>query len=215
MFPLDPHIFEDDEFAAAETTNRPLNEAGPSGQSDASQTLRLRPEEEENHTEICQEEAGPSNSSSSRHPTTPCVQQNNNKGVDVKHVSPNDIMPLPRAQGTPKRRASNRGKTAVLTSSPYLNELKEKATQREKPQSVRSKRKLFEKDQANKKKLATSSKETGQEEENVECLFCKELYSSSKPGENWVLCSVCKNWANEICSFDSETHDVFICDFCT
>lgn len=221
--PLDPQIFADEEFAAAETTDRPQipendinfqNEAGPSGLTVASPTTRPMSAEvvhcssDETH----QEEAGPSRCNS----TTPCRPTSNKVVANINHVSPSDIMPLPKSQGTPKRRNNNRGKTAILTSSPYMNELKDKAAQGKKADTVKPKRKLFEKNQVStdKRRMVTKSKMTN-DEENAECLFCKETYLASKPGENWVLCSVCKNWAHEICSsFDPDTHDVYICDFC-
>jgi hypothetical protein len=51
-----------------------------------------------------------------------CQLNPRKKGSDLLHVSPSDIMPIPKADTALKRRGQNRGNTAILTSSPYFKE---------------------------------------------------------------------------------------------
>jgi hypothetical protein len=51
------------------------------------------------------------------------------KGSVLPHVSPSDTMPIPNADAALKRRGQTRGSTAILTSSPYFKELRDKTTQ--------------------------------------------------------------------------------------
>lgn len=55
--------------------------------------------------------------------------------------------------------------------------------------------------------------EDAPEKEDAECLFCSETFTMSKPGELWVQCVTCHEWAHNLCSgCDS---DLYICDFCS
>jgi len=40
-----------------------------------------------------------------------------------ENASPNDILPIPSVKRTEKRKQYRRGKTAIITSSPYKNEI--------------------------------------------------------------------------------------------
>ncbi|PIK39250.1 putative jerky protein-like-like [Apostichopus japonicus] len=44
------------------------------------------------------------------------------------------------------------------------------------------------------------------------CLVCDEKYADSQPGEKWVRCSGCFDWAHDACT---EGHDTYICHNCS
>lgn len=46
------------------------------------------------------------------------------------------------------------------------------------------------------------------------CLYCSELFSLSKPGEQWVQCAGCKMWAHESCA-DISPDGSFVCELCS
>jgi hypothetical protein len=51
------------------------------------------------------------------------------------------------------------------------------------------------------------SRDVGTENErNTICIFCNEIFSKSKPGEEWATCSSFKTWAHTDCStYDGKT----------
>ena len=141
---------------------------------------------------------------------------------------PEDIMPIPKVQTNVKRATRKRGKTAILTSTPYKNELEESLsektkkvkrnlTQTNKPMKTTSKEKKSKeiKNKVSKeKKNKTNMSDSDPEEEDAECLYCNEFYSKS--AEGWVACNLCHLWTHNSCagidSDDDET--VFACELC-
>lgn len=97
-----------------------------------------------------------------------------------------------------KRRPT--GKTAVLTSQAYINELKE-WEEKKKQKKVTKKAVLNEPDSSN-------------EESDAECIFCEELYSEST--EQWIQYKLCKNWAHVSCAGVSQKNlkKVYHCGTC-
>ncbi|KAG5865188.1 hypothetical protein JTB14_019103 [Gonioctena quinquepunctata] len=53
------------------------------------------------------------------------------------------------------------------------------------------------------------------EEETMEwyCLICCDLYSNSRPGEQWIECVMCKNWAHSKCLKSEDVHS-YVCQNC-
>ncbi|XP_067642531.1 uncharacterized protein [Eurosta solidaginis] len=51
------------------------------------------------------------------------------------------------------------------------------------------------------------------EKEDAKCLYCSTFYSEDRPGEIWVQCVSCNNWSHEECAGCEQ--DLFICDMCT
>ena len=50
-------------------------------------------------------------------------------------------------------------------------------------------------------------------DDDVNCIVCGELLSESRPGETWVMCVVCANWAHLQCTpNDGKT---YVCDDCS
>ena len=46
------------------------------------------------------------------------------------------------------------------------------------------------------------------------CSVCKEAWSKSRPGEQWISCVMCSDWTHELCSSHEGPEDCFICDYC-
>lgn len=148
---------------------------------------------------------------------------------DAVLCSPEEIIPPPQSQQTietkPRR---NKGKTAVITDSPYYYDLQEKNKNTPSTKGVKSvKRKVFEtkvtkKEISNKKtkmmKAVVSNSETTDltDEDNTQCIFCGGDFSKSKPGEEWISCNECRGWAHEACtSYDPKNEKAtYVCDFC-
>jgi hypothetical protein len=118
------------------------------------------------------------------------------KGSYLPHVSPSNIMPVPKADTALKRRGQRRDNTAIMTSNPYFKKLRDKSnpTLGSYRRAVPSKRRVFEKCEAkSKRQLKKSTPDTGtKNEENTACMFCDELFFRTKLGEEWVRCSGCK-----------------------
>ncbi|CAG9765581.1 unnamed protein product [Ceutorhynchus assimilis] len=60
---------------------------------------------------------------------------------------------------------------------------------------------------------ADSEDDMDPEEEDVDCSFCLESFSSDKGGEKWVKCCKCYKWCHEACA-GAEDKKKYICDFC-
>lgn len=71
------------------------------------------------------------------------------------------------------------------------------------------------------KKLPTSSKlkkakksknceQAAMDEDDTSCLICCS-FNASKPGEEWVCCAMCHEWAHTEC-VDDGGNDWFVCD---
>lgn len=71
----------------------------------------------------------------------------------------------------------------------------------------------------NPKKASTaiSKKTTGtsssSDEEDTICLVCGELYSESRPGEQWIQCVQCKLWSHFLCT-PQNSRSYYICHNC-
>lgn len=93
-------------------------------------------------------------------------------------VSPKDIMPIPHFKKN-MRPSGCRGKSAILTESPYKNELADKVIS----SVIKTK----------KGKGKGIGKKTNKEnnQEDSECLVCGEKYSQTKSTDEWYRCTAC------------------------
>lgn len=144
-------------------------------------------------------------------------------------TSPQQIMPFPVTRKS-SRVVRKRGKTAIITSSPYKNELEETIKkkklaeeEKQKKKAIRELKKTIKKSAGNKKKVAKKKKgskhvpsieSSDSEVENIPCLFCNGCYLESNEG--WAACSACGKWAHCSCAgLDDEDEDAtFTCEFC-
>ncbi|XP_049867446.1 uncharacterized protein LOC126367763 [Pectinophora gossypiella] len=158
-------------------------------------------------------------------------------------VSPENIMAIPKEVRTQERKTRKRGKTAILTESPYKNELmkdisiKEGKNKKKTDNQVIQKRKkqmkkpgkktakkikkttdkenLQKKRQTKRCKNETESEDSSsqEEEDDCACIYCGYLYSDSTEG--WVICGVCHGWAHNSCAgVDEEDEEAHICEHC-
>jgi hypothetical protein len=66
------------------------------------------------------------------------------------------------------------------------------------------------------KKLAESSSEESEQENDALCIYCSEPYGNSVEGEGWIQCSRCPQWTHDACAgIDENAWDDFICDLGT
>lgn len=194
-----PDIFPEHLFVPAATTDIPHYE--PSRIPEASDVPMLT-------TSLCQ--------------TADKVQDENVEAMEV-NVSPMqvavaDISPVPSisfGDGFQRKRKQKKSPT-VLTSSSYIKELQQKhEVKREKVERTEKKKAkwnlsfgkqtLYEKDPFDF---------NDDDSEDCHCLYCTELYSQSKPEEQWVTCQQCKLWAHNECAGVSYKAKQFVCDVC-
>lgn len=136
---------------------------------------------------------------------------------------------LPKEVRTQKRKIRKRGKTAILTASPYKNDLIKDMNKKQKINKTTDKKKLGnkktekkrpekkkpEKKNKNKrhKKQSDTESSSVDDENDCPCIYCGYLYSQSTEG--WVICSVCYGWAHNSCAgVDDDDEEAHICERC-
>ena len=146
---------------------------------------------------------------------------------DQNFISPFQLSPISDIKA---RRAFNPGRKALLTSSPYKNELKEslkkkqdqtmdktkKGKSKGKKTKVKSKEvHMSSSEEENEPLYADSSDETSDRSNfsDAKCLYCESLYSMDNRGESWIQCLCCKLCAHE--EYSGIETDVFFCEFCS
>lgn len=154
---------------------------------------------------------------------------------NFKIRSPKDISKIPQAErkNNVGRNDKRKGKTAILTSSPYKQELVEameakkgKAAKKMKldfakvtnSTSTKTKDLHVKKNKKKFKPVKTQTTESSSEEDNEDeaCIYCNDLFSNSKSSEGWIKCLQCQGWAHEACcGIEPEDCEAFICDYCS
>lgn len=144
---------------------------------------------------------------------------------NFQSASPENITPIPKVAQKNKRVSKNRGKSAVLTSSPYKEELLN--AEKDKIKKRPAKRRLVipetdSKPGSSKVKAVrphpprcdlakNQSSSVNEDIEEDDCLYCHD-YSE----EGWIRCPSCMKWAHNSCAgVDSDDDDaIHICVFC-
>lgn len=230
IWPPDPTVFSEVDYLPASTTDIAIHEA-PS----PSESQKLPENSEFNIVTDARQknESTPTKVIFTRNeePQPGCSWMADNAGRSSPaetsaflYASPQAIMPIPKVSANTKRVTRKRGKTAILTSTPYKEELEESLLEKS-SRSVKVKKvKRNLKQIDGPKKTSVKEKKTKErenrltksssEEEDAACLYCKNFYSKSTEG--WVACSLCHQWAHNSCagidSDDDET--VFSCEHC-
>lgn len=213
IYPTDANIFGESDFAPAETTERKgINEIG-------GQTI-----ENEGETEtagIAYEQDNINGDQQDKEQNRNCLspQPGPSRLESAVTVSPKDISHVPHAKRPIAKSNLKKGKTVVLTESPYKNELLELSQTRPQQKATVVKRQLVTKNKQTRKRQkiresVSSSEEEGNEEDTI-CIYCKEGYLKSKKADGWVQCLRCKLWAHDRCTgWEEELLVEFICDKC-
>lgn len=140
---------------------------------------------------------------------SPLKHVSRNLNSIFEHCCPAEVLSIPSVEVKAKRKNSRRGKTAILTSTPYKRELedcKNNATLKEnkKPKVAGKKKKTNGKDAP----ITTA-------EDDTDCLFCGENYLDSTEG--WIACQMCQKWSHNSCAGIEEDDPIetgYTCDIC-
>lgn len=172
IYPYDPHVFAEVDFAPAELTERTAPDSNITPGPPIS-NINYRGDASTPSTSI--DAATPSTSTQ---PQTP-------PGASSSFISPKEILPLPKV--VPKqstRGCRKRGKTAIITSSPYMNELINCRTPSRSPKVV--KRDLFSDD--------TTKSTTKNVGKKVSPFSSKKMYqNTSSSSESYDSDDLCQN----------------------
>lgn len=140
-------------------------------------------------------------------------------------ASPKDILPIPAVQINESRKKYRRGKTAVITSTPYKKELealhlsKNVTAKRSKlSKNVSAKNSKSSKNVTTKNsKLQKKTRPSTSGQEDSVCFYCNDTnHTYLQSTENWVQCQLCGRWAHTACAGvdDGDLEEVLICIFC-
>jgi hypothetical protein len=158
------------------------------------------------------------------------------KATPCRLVTAADLMPIPHSSTrllrptARSKRQSDGALGLVLTSSPYLKRLRDREIEKnaktaknmakralvltqDGPASKKQKTSSTRKQKNNAECLAESSG-SANDPENPACLYCSELFSSSRAREIWVKCDECNRWAHMECAGLNRKARNFSCDFC-
>lgn len=203
LWPLNPNAFTDVDFAPSDVTERDenLNEHRDELIGEDRRTPSPQPEQVIDNNE-------------SNNAENELLESSSSKNASFQ-VTPKDVCPVPKGSRKPSNR--KRGKAAILTSTPYKEELE----QGQNPKAKSVKRKVnFASSIKPKKKVAvqndsSSDSDSNSDEDDPHCAMCNKLYSKSKQNEGWVQCRICARWFHEACTRESpESLVTFICIKC-
>lgn len=217
--PFNPDVFPDWMFAAAEVTD--IEEA----------PILMEAENEDQEHVINTNKVEPSPVLAVRTPEI--LNQNNIEPIASvpgtsglqKRVSPREgkvnisieeISSMPETTRT-VRRQRKKGSFGNLTTTPEIAKLKEEVAERNEKmlrKSARSVKKRIviedeEKDEENQEIFRTAD-----DEEDIPCIYCNELYSWSASRELWFKCTSCKKWAHAACAGLDRKTKIFVCELC-
>lgn len=233
IWPVDPFVFTEVDFVSASTTD--LSEFHGSNCLDSSLVVHrnrpgnIRMEDAADNVpgpsgdlpgpsiDITQENSddvpGPSHNYQdpdlpSSNSSTNQEKEDGNNNISFEILPIDHILPYPKATNI-TRSKRKRGKTAVLTSSPYMKELKENSMPSMKflpKKSAKKVLKFTKKKNQKKPKLNIVT--------DAACFFCNDLYSTSDEG--WICCCSCEQWAHCSCAGvqDDNSLIVYTCDLC-
>ncbi|CAG9561341.1 unnamed protein product [Danaus chrysippus] len=168
-------------------------------------------------TPISEPQSGPSMQQENSVSRSPIRRVCRDLTTSFENASPKDILPIPTVeQRNQTRKNYRRGKTVVLTSTPYKNELEERE------QLKRTKKCSSPTDHGYKKNsMKQRTQKARSEGENVKedalCIYCVDSnHTYLKSSEHWVACQLCGQWAHTACAGvdDADLEEIHICLFC-
>lgn len=129
--------------------------------------------------------------------------------ASIENISPVPIGQYISGQG--KRKPKKRETYLILTSTPNMNEIKS----RNEPKAPSEKRRrnvtTILEDDSDEENWPNNAQE---DEEDCACIYCNDLFSRSKPGEDWLRCLICLHWAHASCADVPKRTKRFICELC-
>lgn len=248
IFPIDRHVFTEEMFAAALPTDFPLPAASTQiiETPEITASSEVTPQAENNsnlqNSERPQQERF--ERTPSPQPSTSGVQQTSQSTSSLQlhmsdiqqiprdtYISPEALRPYPKvtSKKSDAQRKRKTGKAAILTSTPYKEELSESEQKKRIQEAGRIKKNLnqptksIEGKYASKKGKAKGKSvkvklidndESSEQESDPECFYCGNSYSSSKKGDGWIKCNQCLRWVHEACAGAEDDEDYFLCDKC-
>ncbi|CAH1982823.1 unnamed protein product [Acanthoscelides obtectus] len=156
-------------------------------------------------------------------PISLCSLENENHGKENRSSSipscsfqstyenSNYFIPLTAIQPLPQ-------KSEILTSTPIREELRNKKNKKLPKTKLPDEMKRAKKpsssnlDQPKLQYPQPPVHKTDPNEENVPCLVCGDTFGNSRPGETWIECNMCQNWAHQL--WADYNRGVYICDKC-
>lgn len=126
-----------------------------------------------------------------------------------------NLRPFPKAAPRVTTRPGRKRKTAILTDTPTKKRLEDEqmaALARKNPAPRRRLAGVEKTAEANKPKSRKPAAISPQTDENALCIVCQETWLESLPGEKWVKCVKCQNWAHNKCVSRSRR---YTCDDCS
>lgn len=164
IVPLDPSVFSEVDFVAAEVTDIPMDSEveglvahgieSEIIQDHTANTNNIVEEEEEVNTE----NNGDKNTSNSHPKQTSNTVANDPLPSTSFVVSPSAVVPLPKSTVVKRNTNRKRGKTAIVTSSPFKAELMKEKTKKLQEEERKRKRKAIKTLQERKKILERNKK---------------------------------------------------------
>lgn len=153
--------------------------------------------------------------SSSATQSQPNENPSSNSPLLSSYIRPVEISPIPSAShNTSVSRKRKHEGSQILTSSPYLNDKIAKATETKQLESrlaaQRARKKLCLGDDTDE----DVEFEANDDDDDVPCLYCNDLFSHSKPKETWLKCIKCGKWAHSECAGVSKRSKMFTCELC-
>lgn len=200
IFPYNDKIFTDDEFSPSFVTDRPDPESGRNDRPEQATTQPIQPD------------PVPSTSTSELEQTSNKENEQIGSSQDSQAFSPEIVRPFPKA-GPRKTLTTIRRKrkAAILTDTPEKNALEEEQNKASK-KVKKPKKNIDKKRKKSVSKKILQSSETESDKDEYTCLVCSEVWSDSIPGEKWIECENCKEWAHKKCVQVTGLH--FICINC-
>ncbi|KAH0815280.1 uncharacterized protein [Tenebrio molitor] len=229
LYPLDHTVFTEDMYAAALPTSYDPPQNNDSTENDA--VAAVSPEMEDAMEQIQRDFVREST------PDEQIITQVEKPSTSsmCNLISPETIAPYPKAKNVKlsKKKVSRKGKAAILTSTPYKEELEKSLVQKNRKNNadkMKTNRITFKnKNAANnssskgkkqesnvtKARVSRTQSSSSESDVDVECLFCGNNYSKDHCGEGWIMCCRCGKWAHDECAgVESDDDDEFTCDIC-
>lgn len=213
VWPVDRNVFTADNFLPADTTD-----ILPASEQNSENTEHP----ENNNVEPSTSNVAPMASNAPLSPLPGPSQER--KVSSFSTCSPEQVLAIPKINQINKRKSRKRGKTAILTSSPYKADLKA-CLEKKIVKTKKGAKKLCESSSltpAKKTKVGVNTSKSNpgppssdsEDNNDAQCLYCNDFYSKSNEG--WIICSNCLNWAHNSCAgVDSEDDEaVHICVRC-